>query len=267
MAAISIFDRLLGSLLGSYMGHCYQTVCDPINHLQPCGFEDSLLYQAWSSQVCQLRVLEFDPANADPIVVLPWLLYRHDDRSLRHSELAQLLMPISAEKVNDTLGALYLLGDCLEWLMQCSLATQEPLALLCQYVRHHQSEYPEILRSQFDCWVSSLSRGGFNDRLMHDEDELDGALVSVIIAIQQCLSYRENLAIALANPVLSQSTLTAVGCFLGAWGGTAIIPTQWMLTIPGDTRRSICVFAEKIYREWAGILSVSGSLEIIPLDL
>ena len=257
MPIISTADRFLGSLVGAYMGHSYANRPDTRN---------SLLYQSWLDDIQQNRIPGPTLSDFSPAVSLPWLLYHHDDSRTRHDWLAHSLEPIQStapDHVTTTMGVLYILGDSLEWLMQCLPTVQHPLPLLCKHLRHQLSTYPPGVSAQVTPLIEWLS----SESLRPSPVRQDILVAAMALALQQCLKYRENLAFALNNDSMSQPAPAMIGCLLGAWGGTAIIPTPWMMSLAPDSRQDLSHIAQHIYRNWAGISCIEGTFETLPLDL
>lgn len=252
---IATAERFLGSLLGSYIGFHY-------HHLKasewPALHRDAL-YTAWSKQ----PLLDLQLMDNNYLAPLPWLLYRHDNRAIRHHELDQHLDTLStnsaAGETTASLANLYILGDSLEWLMQCRLSSQHALPKLCAYLQQQKTDYPEVLQN-FALLPLTPSD---TDKLSKSDN---GALKAVHIALAQCLNHRENLALAL-NSTMSPLTRTTLGCLLGAWGGLSVIPTPWIYLLSPETTQAITQIARQLYQNWAGISSHQGTLETFPLDL
>lgn len=253
MILISTLDRFLGSLLGSYMGFYYQQTPWPALHSDP-------LYTAW----IESPLLDLKSFDNDYLAALPWLLYRYDNIALRHHELAQHLENLSANGADintiTTLSTLYILGDSLEWLMQCQLSIQPILPKLFAYLQQQQANYPSILHGFAP--LSLAAPLGTSK-----PSKLDNATLEALnIALAQGLNHRENLALAL-NSTMSRLTRTILGYLLGAWGGLSVIPTPWIFLLSPEVKQAITLFAKQLYQNWAGISSTEGPLETFPLTL
>ncbi|MBT9315718.1 hypothetical protein [Leptothoe spongobia] len=265
MVAISTIDRFLGSLVGSYIGHYY----GGNNQFGwPTNINDSTLYQSWKTNTPKAQVSDLQRSNSHLVAALPWLLYHHDNGTFRHQWLAQHLISASIGTSNnnvDTMEVLYVLGDSLEWMMQCPLDTRHPGQLLCKHLHHQKIHYPAVVSTKVNQWMKGLSSPSLT--AISEMPPLDGPWGLITLSMWQCLNYRENLALALGSQKMSQPTLTIIGCLLGAWGGISVIPTPWLLLLSSDSRQAITHLAEQIYRDWAGIRSISDTFETLPLDL
>lgn len=259
MSIISTEDRFLGSLVGTYLGHSYT------DHLWSCpDTRNSLLYQSWLDDIQQNRIPGPALADFSPAVSLPWLLSHHDNSRIRHDWLTHKLDPIQStepEHATKVAGVLYMLGDSLEWLMQCPQTVQYPLPLLCKHLRHQLSAYPTDVIAQVTPSIEWLAS---------DESSITSPvppkipMAATALALGQCLNYRENLALALESEPVSQPTPAMIGCLLGAWGGTAVIPTPWIRALSSDSRQALSNMAENLYRTWAGIICMGGTCEMLP---
>lgn len=249
MVMISTLDRFLGSLLGSYMGFHYRQPEWPALHSDP-------LYTAWIKP----PLLELQ-CTSNGYAPLPWLLYCYDNSTIRHHELAKHLEHLSVEAADPdamtTLSTLYILGDSLEWLMQCPLSSQQALPQLLEYLQQQQVDYPSTLHG-FALFGTPLASN------LSKPDNAHSAALNV--ALEQSLNHRENLALAL-NSSMPRFTRTMLGCLLGAWGGISVIPTSWMLLLAPEVKQAITLLASQLYQSWAGISSAQGTLETFPLDL
>lgn len=270
MVAISTIDRVLGSLIGSYVGHYYGSNSSCNRHFDwPANINDSSLYQAWLTNIQTLQSPYPYLSTHHPMAALPWLLYHHDNKTTRHHYLAQQTAnssTISNDMPCHLISSLYILGDCLEWLMQCPLEVLELSPLFCEHFKQQQINYPDVIifeLNQWLLWLSHPSAPNFSPGFATS----DAPLAPIFLAIWQCLNHPDNLALALGNDKkMSQTTLTTIGCLLGAWGGLSVIPSPWMLLLSQGSRRAITLIAEQIYREWAGIRCIGGTLETLPLN-
>lgn len=273
MLTMTIANKFLGSLLGTYIGHHYHH-CLGGQQMATGPVDESLLYQAWLPSIRQStppRVATVSTLAA----ALPWLLYHHDDRQTRHRQLA-------SELATDSLGAiasrLYILGDCLEWLMQSSLEPQASPALLRKHLRQQISTYPTSILPQVNQlfelleFPSTTSNGAQNGAQLEYHHasihaSIHAPMLTIATAIQQCLTHPENLALALTSPHTAPPVAPIIGCLLGAWGGTSRIPLRWMMSLPNESRQLLTHVSEQLYRNWAGITGVAKSFEAFPLDL
>lgn len=264
MATVSIQNKFLGSLIGAYIGHSYHEKC---SKSWP-SVSNSNLYQSWLDNEHQFPLSELTSSNSDLILTLPWLLYHYDDRRTRQQQLAQTIeLTHDANKANiaDMAAALYIMGDCLEWLMQLSHTIQYPLPLLRQHLRQQRPIHSKVLHSKREQFIQELA----TQSLMSDFDSVvpDKTLPMLMIAIKQCLSYRENLALALTSPQSVTPIPTLIGCLLGAWAGPSVIPAQWMLAFNHASKQALTDMAQKLYRRWAGITTIMSNGEVFPLEL
>lgn len=261
MSIISIKDRFLGSLVGTYLGHSYAA--------SPWSCPDtgnSLLYQSWVDDIQQNRIPGPTLADFSPAVPLPWLLSYHDNSRTRHNWLTHNLDPLQSTKpehVNNAAGVLYILGDSLEWLMQCPKTVQHPLPLLCKHLRHQLSAYPTDVIAQ----VAPLIEWLASESSLTSPVPSNIPIAATALALRQCLNYQENLALALKSEPMSQPTPAMIGCLLGAWGGIAVIPTPWIKALSPDSRQALSNMAENLYRIWAGIICMGGTCETLPPHL
>lgn len=261
MPIISTADRLLGSLMGTYLGHSYAD--------QPWDCpdtKDSLLYQSWLDDIQQNIIPGPTLADFSPAVPLPWLLSHHDNGRTRHNWLIHNLAPLHSTDpglVTEAVGVLYILGDSLEWLMQCPQSVQHPRPLLCNHLQHQLSAYPTDVSAQVTPLIEWLA----SESSLTGPVPPDIPMAATALALRQCLNYRENLALALRSEPMSQPTPAMIGCLLGAWGGTAVIPTPWKMALPPESRKALSYMAEHLYRNWAGIIGVAGTCETLPPDL
>lgn len=260
---LSIVDKFLGSLMGAYFGRVSSPLkaedlsdSDPIN----CALQLS----------SQLPLATPYSSEAELFEVLPWLLWHHDNFSLRHRCLWQQL-PANVTATHDTRSArlqcLYLLGDCLEWFMQATPNMQKPARHLREHLRHRSASYPMFMHSSTAQFLSRLGDRGY----LPNQNELifePGTIADLLIAIQQCLYYQESLMLALeASAVKNTFISTISGCFLGAWAGTRVIPMHWIVATPSEVMDSLVYSAEKVYQAWAGIADNAEGLDVFPLDL
>ncbi len=258
MSTITTMNQLLGSLVGAYIGHYYL-------HSQSAwpNVSNTPLYQSWlhSAQLLKPAVPQ---SAASLIIPLPWLLHHHDNSRLRHQQLAQYLGSTSLSPTDHLIeftSALYVLGDILEWLMQCPLDLRELLPQLWEALQKKLTEYPAAVIP----WISHLING-FNAKPSVNNNHSAGPMATIVLAVQQGLSYRENLALAFANQQMPQATLPIMGCLLGAWGGISIIPMQWMLSFSSDSRQALAQLAQQLYQNWAGISGTADNIDVWPLD-
>lgn len=202
--------------------------------------------------------------------IVPWLLYHHDDRRTRNHQLAQHLAAVPYTTDITTTAGLYMLGDCLEWLMQVASASQFTQPLLCRYLQQQSSTYPASAGGQVERLVAflesqSLATDGSQTQRHND------LVTTLAIAIQQSLTYPENLALALNTIDVGVPTATLIGCLVGAWQGSAAMPSAWQLSWPDTAKQALYQAAEQLYRSWAGITThipaTSATFEAFPLDL
>ena len=258
MLTIGTADKLLGSLTGAYLGYSY------LEHQHgQCANDSSPIYQPWLHQ----QNTPPDPELSEPrlAVTLPWLLYHHDDSIRRHRWLAHQLAsaPVSTASIVDMAIVLYILGDSLEWIMQCDPAMRDPLPTLCMYLQQQCLTYPENIIPQVNQLLVRLNTKSIEaDRQIPDQNQ---PALDIILAIHQCLNYRENLALALANPHATYRSMIT-GYLLVAWRGIAVIPATWLVSLTPDSRQSLIKIAQQLYRTWAGVIQGTGSLEICPLN-
>ncbi len=262
MPTISTADRFLGSLLGTYIGHYYLAYHH--GHWPPV--RESPLYQSWLSSTKQPNISGPKSSEAGLTAAIPWLLHCHDDTVRRHHQLNQTLLTklASAPLIAPDTEALYILGDCLEWLMQYTPDTQEPYPSLCDHLQQKSVTYPSIMIPQAHRLIEDLS----TEALTNSPQDMsqDHTLSSITLAIRSCLSYPENLALSLANQRGGSCTAAMIGCLLGAWGGLSAIPLQWIMALTQDSRQSLQQIAQQLYRSWAGINAVATSFDAFPLD-
>lgn len=261
MPIISTKDRLLGSLVGAYLGYSYA------DHPWSCpDTRNSLLCQSWLNDIQQNRIPGPTLADFSPAVPLPWLLLHHDNSRPRHDWLTHNLDPLQAtepEHVTKAAGVLYILGDSLEWLMQCPRTVQHPLPLICRHLQHQLFAYPTDVIAQVTPLIEWLA----SESSLTSSVPPDIPMAATALALRQCLNYRENLALALKSEPMSQPTPAMIGCLLGAWSGTAAIPTTWIKALSPDSRQALSYLAEHLYRNWAGIIGGGGICETLPLEL
>ena len=261
MSTLSIADRLLGSIVGTYIGHGYG------NRQWTCiQTKDSPLYQSWLQAIQQdpppgPKALDFSAA-----IALPWLLYHHDHRRTRHNWIAQTVeTSITTSRAPDIL---YYLGDSLEWLIQCRQKVPHPLPLLCEHLQHQRPHYPPAVSGQANQLIELLLAAEYPPAAAATATPYDPhiTLGTVALALRQCLTDPENLALALAGTPQYQPSPTLIGCFSGAWGGTAIIPKQWLRSLSSESRHDLHHMSQHLYRHWAGISSMAGTFETFPLE-
>ena len=257
MLTIGTADQLLGSLTGAYLGYSYSEH----QHGQ-CAKDTSPIYSLWQQN------LPPGPELSEPClaVTLPWLLCHHDASGRRHRWLARQLASASLPTAGivDTAIALYILGDSLEWLMQCDPVMRHPRSVLCMHLQQQCRSYPADIipqANQLIGWLSDKPIAADSQSTNQGQSAPD-----IILAIHQCLNYRENLALALANPQIAPQRSMIVGYLLGAWGGISVIPAMWMASLTPDAKQSLTKIAQQLYRTWAGAIQRAGSLEICPLN-
>ncbi|WP_163702981.1 hypothetical protein [Adonisia turfae] len=262
MPTISIAAKFHGSLMGAYLGHSYGA-----GYRGPwLPLHESPLYQSWLHGT-QQNLLQPTPTDANPLLGLPWLLHHHDNSDARHRWLAQIIESghhTEAISVTETMATLGILGDCLAWLMHYNPVTQHSPPLLSQHLSQQLPDYPASLIPQAQHIIECLDPPSPTLNLEALDPQPSAIMV---LAIQQSLSYRENLALAIAHPDIVTPIPAMIGCLLGAWGGMSVIPTRWILTIPPEQRHSLEQIASKLYRHWAGIANISANCEVFPLDL
>lgn len=261
MPTISTADKFLGSLLGAYIGSSYRGT----SQLSIPNLSDSQLYQWWHQDLSQ-GIPSLQLSNTCLISALPWLLYHHDDGTARHRTL---LRSLGSDRQNrddaiaDRVAALYLLGDCLEWLIQDPGHRPNSVDLLCKHLQTQIfSECPPSLMQFLQPALNEVT----TQSIPHRPATPSGSpSMRVAIALQQCLYCPENLALTLASSPLANATLA--GCLLGAWGGTSIMPMPWKIAIPPTEKAALTHMAEQLYRTWAGIISTSTRFDVLPLNL
>ncbi|MEM1239416.1 MAG: hypothetical protein AAGI45_06230 [Cyanobacteria bacterium P01_H01_bin.26] len=258
MLTIGTADKFLGSLTGAYLGYSY------LEHQHgDCASHSNPMYQPWLHQ----QNIPLGPELSGPClaVTLPWLLYHHDDSIRRHHWLAHQLAsaPSPTASIVDTAIALYILGDSLEWIMQCDPVMRYPLPALCMYLQQQCLAYPASIIPQVNQLIAWLNIQSMEaDRQIPDQNQ---PALDIVLAIHQCLNYRENLALALANPQATHRSMI-IGYLLGAWRGISVIPAKWLASLTPDARQSLTQIAQQLYRTWAGVVQGRGSLEISPLN-
>lgn len=206
-------------------------------------------------------------SNSHLANTIPWLLYHHDDRRTRNHILAQNLTSPSRTTAMTTMTAtLYILGDCLEWLMQVTSVNQAVHPLMCKHLQQQSLTYPAAITPKVHSLIASLEFPSSitDDYQLQSSNELTMTLAA---AIRQSLTYSENLALALSTCDLGTPTSTLIGCLLGAWRGTSIIPSGWLTSLPNTSKQTLHQVAEQLYRNWAGINHISATFEAFPLDL
>ena len=245
------------------MGHNYSQ-----NHPQSWStVSNSNLYRSWLDNI---EHPPFRPrsSNTSLILALPWMLYHFDNSQLRHYQLAQnlkLAHETNIPNLIDITAALHIMGDCIEWLMQFPPSIQKPLTLLCGHLQQQQSAYSQAVNTKRNQVIKALVT---NSPLSNVDNVVDSTMLSTVtIAIKQCLAYRENLALAFGSSQIGTAIPPLIGCLLGAWAGTSIIPDQWMITFSSDSRHSLAHITQTLYRRWAGITSSMTTKEVFPLDL
>ncbi|MEM1252147.1 MAG: hypothetical protein AAGI69_06905 [Cyanobacteria bacterium P01_H01_bin.21] len=268
ISTIPTAEKFLGSLLGAHMGYCYSSRSDSPWQ----SVNSNLLSQLWRSSIQQHtvvgpQVLAPQTLVSKPAAALPWLLYHHDNSSFRYQSLAQTLASVdssSSSILTHAIGATCILGDCLEWLMQCSPTLQPSLLLICNYLRQRQTAYPTVLASHVKRFTEVLAPqiSTTIEPLKPDEQPL----LTTALAVKHCLSYPENLALILTNFEEPGTTATLSGCLLGAWGGLSVIPTKWIMALTDDSYKLISHIADEVYRNWAGITSIAATYDASPLD-
>ena len=264
MSLVSTHNKFLGSLIAAYIGYSYSR-----NHPQSWPpVSNSNLYRSWLDSIEQSPPSRPALSNASLIRTLPWLLYHYDNSQLRHYQLAQnlkLAHEANISNIIDITAALHIMGDCLEWLMQFPPSTQQPLTLLCDYLQQQRSDHSQPINAKRNQVIKALAT---NSSLSDIDNVVDSTLLSTVtMAIRQCLTYRENLALAFASSQIGPPIPTLIGCLQGAWAGTSVIPDQWMIAFHTDSRQSLAYIAQMLYRRWAGITSSTTTKEVLPLDL
>ncbi|MEM6251903.1 MAG: hypothetical protein AAF821_03175 [Cyanobacteria bacterium P01_D01_bin.156] len=221
--------------------------------------------QLWKSSFRTTRPSE----NAFPDI-LPGLLKHYDNYLVRHQWLSQSLeitTDLTLFAQADALDALYLLGDCLEWFLQASPNIDRPEVYLREYLHQRYANDPLHDTKNLAKLVNLdgsphiLSRNRASPQTM--------SIGTVELAIQQCLYYRENLTLALTSQHLTRLVTMMVGCFLGAWTGTAIIPINDITAIPTAQIEALKSQAEHLYQSWTGVVTpnIADCFEAFPLDL
>lgn len=254
-------DRFLGSLMGAYIGHHYSANCQkPLldSHIKP-------LYQSWLENA-QSYMSTQPPLWEDNFAcILPWLLYHHDDVQTRCQGLT--IPALAAASSTEVAATAYILGSCLEWLMQSSPSHQYPWLSLHQHLQQQQ----DLLFVENNHQISSLIDQLRDPSPMASWENIghEPALTAVVLAINSSFTYRENIALAFASSQSVDPIPTLIGCLLGAWGGTSIIPTDWMMALSNDCKQSIILLVQMLYRSWAGLASkhTSAIYEVTALDL
>lgn len=267
MPTLSIADRLLGSLVGTYIGHGYD------NRQWHCRqTKDSQLYQSWLQDIQQGPPPGPTASKCSPELALPWLLYHHDNRRTRHHWLAQTLATETGQPNSHSSGILYCLGDSLEWLMQCPQTVPRPLPLLSEHLQRQLPHYPPRViaeANQLIAWLLDSGKSLSTTSSVKGPLDTDVPMATLAFALRQCLKYRENLALALTDPQAKQrqSISTIIGCLSGAWGGTAIIPRPWIEALSPDSKQALNHMIQHLYRHWAGISPMGPTSATLPLEL
>lgn len=248
--------------MGAYLGSKYSNE----SHGNTDFSQNTPIHQAWLTNI-QLNILEQPTLSSLTMeMMLPWFLYHHDNQQIRHTCLAQQNISTAS-----TLGALYLLGDTLEWLMQCTPDIQNPQTLLYRHLQQQVFIYPQSIIADITPWIEQLGSPSLSLSPTEAIANTDSPM-HVTLAIQQCLSYKENLALALnhSKKKLTSPTHSIIGYLLGAWGGMTVIPPQWVLTWKNQAtaKQDISYIAQQLYRKWAGVMSISTTpFATFPLDL
>ncbi|MGD1949723.1 MAG: hypothetical protein ACFB14_08765 [Leptolyngbyaceae cyanobacterium] len=267
ISTIPTAEKFLGSLLGAYIGYRYSSRSD----IPWQSVNSKSLSQLWRNSIQQPtvagpQVLEPQTLVSRPAAALPWLLYHHDNSSFRYQSLAQTLASVdssSASILINAIGATCILGDCLEWLIQCSTTLQPSLPLICKHLLQRQAAYPTVLAGHVERFTEVLASQILAFEPLQPYEQ---PLLTTALAVKHCLRYPENLALILTNSQEIETTATLSGCLLGAWGGLSIIPTEWIMALTNDSHQLISHVADKIYRDWAGIIGVSATYDTSPLD-
>ena len=267
ISTIPTAEKFLGSLLGAYIGYRY----DLNDNIPWQSVNANSLSQLWHNSIQQYTVVGpqvLDPQIlvSKPAATLPWLLYHHDNSSFRYQSLAQTLASVnssSAAMLTNAIGATCILGDCLEWLMQSAPTPQPSLPLICNYLLQRQTAYPTALASYVEHFTEVLASQSFAVEPLQPYEQ---PVLETALAVKHCLSYPENLALILINSQTLGTTATLSGCLLGAWGGLSVIPNKWIMALTDDSHQLISHIADKIYRNWAGIIGISATYDASPLD-
>ena len=260
MPTIATADQFLGSLVGAYIGHYYPEQ----HHGNWPSVSQSLLYQSWLANTSHDNIPA--PSEVNLATALPWLLYRHDDSSSRLHWLNQTLASPTRDRgntISDITGTIYILGNCLEWLMQCSLNTPNLHLRLSQHLRQKQSNYPVAVSPQITRLIKELETHSSN---ISPQTIYAQPVPPIALALRCCLNYRENLVLALDRSGMIGSTPTMIGCLLGAWRGPSVIPIRLLMGLTKDSRNSLGDIAQRLYHSWAGISQGGTTSEIFPLD-
>lgn len=267
MVTISTPDKFLGSLMGAYIGHHY------LEKYQGkwLSVSKSPLYNVWLSSIEPQNIPSLLATSSMPTAI-PWLLYHHDDCTGRIHWLNQALAYSTtngdhhASLYSNRIKVLYILGDCLEWLMQCPKDAQEPHLDLCHHLRQQQSTSPSAIIPQLNQLIQTLASPSL-DSYLQTLDHTEPSFMALTSALKRCMYYRENLALALSRSDLTAPTPTLIGCLLGAWRGPSVLPIDWVMAIPQDSKEALRHMAQQLYCSWAGLKSkISGTYEIFPLD-
>ena len=264
MPNLSTADKFLGSLLGAYIGHS----CSTLHQGQWPPVRESHLYQAWQASIQPSTVLGPHPLKTSLVAALPWLLHHHDDATGRHHWLAQAIAPLPLTETSPTVTAIemfYILGDCLEWLLQFPSDTQKPYLLLCEHLRQRCITYPPPFIPRLNLLIEGLNMKECATDVQAPYQAQ--TVCSMTLALRRCLRYPENLALALSNHQTDIRMSSIIGCLLGAWGGTPAIPVPWIMAFTQDSRHDLRQMAQQLYRSWAGSNVVIGRTTIFPLDL
>lgn len=249
--------------MGTYIGHCYSAFPQPAIDFS----KSPPLHQSWLNTPQPGILPTLVPSNSRLVDIIPWLLYYHDARHTRNHELAQHLTSAQCTTAITTMtAALYILGDCLEWLMQAAPVNQAAHPSLCRHLQQQSLTYPAAIRPPTNRLIVSLEPQSLSTDDYQTQDSND-LMMALAAAIQQSLTYPENLALALNTSDRRASTSTLIGCLLGAWRGTSVIPSGWIMSLPNTSRQTLTLTAKQLYRSWAGINHISATFEVFSLDL
>ena len=267
ISTIPTAEKFLASLLGAYISYHYERGgATTLRH----SIDEPLLIQLWRHSIQQptvigRSVLEPQTLVSMPVVVVPWLLYHHDNCDSRYQKLTKMLTAVdsSSAALTHAVGAVCIFGDCLEWLMQCSLAVHQPLSSICSYLIKRHVDSRTAFASQVEKFIEVLEPQIATKIPLQLAEQ---PLLTAALAIKHCLSCRENLALSLANSQRTRTVAALCGCLLGAWGGLSVIPKKWVVDLANDFHQPINHLADKLYRSWAGIIGAPDTCNASPLS-
>lgn len=261
-------DRFLGSLIGAYIGNhfdCVQNGQPLPQHWSALDFV-SVPQTWWSLSIDTAQCLHHFSDTGGSFSMLLWMLLHHDNYATRHHaimrNLSSQLLGSEADSL-PYLGGVHLLSDCLEWFIQTSPTLKHPGSSLREYLGHRCSVYPAVIAADVADLLTDLGCIDF----LRLKTLGSGSAIDILAAVQLCLNYRENLALALTSNPIKPFVSMLVGYFLGAWVGTAVIPMQWMMAVSPDVMDTLTSAGDDVYRMWAGIADAADLCDVFPLAL